>query len=134
MTVQPLDTIKSYHAHIYFDGPEQRHAAEILREEIGQRFPVLLGRWHDRLVGPHTRPMYQVAFAVAEFPRFVPWLMINRRGLAVLIHPDTGHPRSDHVDHAMWLGEILKLNAEPLSERAEPVSEIIPNTQPIIAP
>src|SRR5438093_12845958 len=134
MTVQPLDTIKSYHAHIYFDGPEQRHAAEILREEIGQRFPVLLGRWHDRLVGPHTRPMYQVAFAVAEFPRFVPWLMINRRGLAMLIHPDTGHPRSDHVDHAMWLGEILKLNAEPLSERAEPVLEIIPNTQPIIAP
>lgn len=101
MTVQPLDTIKSYHAHIYFDGVEQRNAAEILREEIGQRFPVLLGRWHDRLVGPHTIPMYQVAFAVAEFSRFVPWLMINRRGLAVLIHPDTGHPRSDHVNHAI---------------------------------
>ncbi|MDH2399899.1 DOPA 4,5-dioxygenase family protein [Bradyrhizobium sp. SSUT18] len=134
MTVQPLDTIKSYHAHIYFDGPEQRHAAEILREEIAQRFPVLLGRWHDRLVGPHTRPMYQVAFAVAEFPRFVPWLMINRRGLALLIHPDTGQPRSDHLTHAMWLGEILELNAEPLSERAEPMSEITPNTQPTIAP
>ncbi|QOZ67313.1 DOPA 4,5-dioxygenase family protein [Bradyrhizobium arachidis] len=134
MTVQPLDTIKSYHAHIYFDGPEQRHAAETLREEIAQRFRVLLGRWHDRLVGPHTRPMYQVAFAVAEFPRFVPWLMINRRGLAVLIHPDTGQPRYDHVTHAMWLGEILALNTEPLLERAEPVSEITPNTQPTIAP
>lgn len=134
MTIQPLASIESYHAHIYFDGPEQRHAAELLREDIGQRFSVLLGRWHDRLVGPHTRPMYQVAFAVAEFPRFVPWLMINRRGLAVLIHPDTGQPRSDHLTHAMWLGEILALNAEPLSEQAEPVSEITPNTQPTIAP
>ena len=134
MTIQPLASIESYHAHIYFDGPEQRHAAELLREDIGQRFSVLLGRWHDRLVGPHTRPMYQVAFAVAEFPRFVPWLMINRRGLAVLIHPDTGQPRSDNLTHAMWLGEILALNAEPLSEQAEPVSEITPNTQPTIAP
>lgn len=134
MTVQPLDTIKNYHAHIYFDGPEQRRAAEILREEIALRFSVLLGRWHDRLVGPHTRPMYQVAFPVAEFARFVPWLMINRRGLAMLIHPDTGHPRSDHVTHAMWLGEILELNTEPLAERAEPASEIVPNTQPTIAP
>jgi aromatic ring-cleaving dioxygenase len=134
MTVQPLDTIKNYHAHIYFDGPEQRRAAEILREEIALRFSVLLGRWHDRFVGPHTRPMYQVAFPVAEFARFVPWLMINRRGLAVLIHPDTGQPRSNHLNHAMWLGEILALNAEPLSERAEPVSEMTPNTQPTIAP
>ena len=60
--------------------------------------------------------------------------MINRRGLAVLIHPDTGHPRSDHLNHAMWLGEILELNAEPLSDQAEPVSAITPNTQPTIAP
>ena len=60
--------------------------------------------------------------------------MINRRGLAMLIHPDTGHPRSDHVTHAIWLGEILELNTEPLAERAEPASEIVPNTQPTIAP
>jgi aromatic ring-cleaving dioxygenase len=135
MTVQSLDTIQGYHAHVYFDGPEQRGAAEILREEIAQRFSVLLGRWHDRLVGPHTRPMYQVAFATAEFPRLVPWLMLNRRGLAVLIHPETGQPRADHLVHAIWLGEILDINAAPLPERstqAEP--EPIPNTQPTVKP
>lgn len=135
MTVQPLDTIRSYHAHIYFDGPEQREAAAALREEIAQRFSVVLGRWHDRLVGPHTRPMYQVAFAPAEFPRLVPWLMLNRRGLAVLIHPETSQPRADHLVHAMWLGEILDINAAPLPEhetKSEPA--LVPNTQPMVSP
>lgn len=135
MSVQPIAAIHSYHAHIYFDGVEQRAAAETLREEMAQRFSVLLGRWHDRLVGPHTRPMYQVAFAPAEFPRLVPWLMLNRRGLAVLIHPETGQPRADHLVHAMWLGEILDINADPLPERStEAEPELLPNTQPTMAP
>lgn len=134
MTIQPLDTIQSYHAHIYFDGPEQRQIAEILREEIAERFAVLIGRWHDRLVGPHAKPMYQVAFATAEFDRFVPWLMLNRRGLAVLIHPNTGQPKSDHVSHAMWLGDILGVNATSLPDQADPEPEIVPNTQPTVKP
>lgn len=134
MTLQSIATIQGYHAHIYFEGPAQRQVAEVLRDEIAQRFSVLIGRWHDRLVGPHTRPMYQIAFAVTEFPRLVPWLMINRRDLAILVHPDTGHPRSDHLDHAIWLGEILEINAEPLREQAEAEAAIVPNTTPTLAP
>ncbi|MFC4276679.1 DOPA 4,5-dioxygenase family protein [Achromobacter aloeverae] len=131
--VQALDTIRSYHAHIYFDGPAQRQAAEILREEISLRFSVLLGRWHDTLVGPHARPMYQVAFAVAEYARFVPWLMINRRGLAVLVHPNTGRPRTDHTDHALWMGEVLGiLNPQRLPDMEGPEPAIVPNTQPTL--
>ena len=109
--------------------------AETLRERIAERFSVLIGRWHDVQVGPHTRSMYQVAFPTAEFARLVPWLMLNRRGLAVLIHPNTGHPKRDHLVHAMWLGEILDINSEPLPELAtEPESEIIPNTHPTVKP
>jgi aromatic ring-cleaving dioxygenase len=135
MTVQPIDTIQNYHAHIYFDGPEQRPAAETLREQIAERFSLLIGRWHDRPVGPHARPMYQLAFPAAEFARLVPWLMLNRRGLAVLIHPNTGHPRRDHVSNAMWLGEILDINSAPLPEHAvEPEPEITPNTSPTVNP
>jgi aromatic ring-cleaving dioxygenase len=134
MTVQPLETIRSYHAHIYFDGPAQRGAAEVLRDQIAQRFSVTIGRWHDRLVGPHTRPMYQVAFPTHEFPRFVPWLMVNRCGLAILIHPNTGNPRADHLIHAMWLGEKLDIDPEPLPEREDPVPEIVPNTHPTVEP
>jgi DOPA 4,5-dioxygenase len=113
MTVLPINAIQSYHAHIYFDGPEQRDIAESLRQQIAQRFSVQIGRWWDQPIGPHARPMYQVAFATAEFGRFVPWLMVNRRGLAVLIHPNTGEPKSDHLSRALWLGEILDINEGP---------------------
>lgn len=136
MTVQPLDAIRSYHAHIYFDGQEQRGIAEILREEIAQRFSVLIGRWHDHPIGPHTRPMYQVAFSTSEFARFVPWLMINQRGLAVLIHPNTGRSRRDHLSDSLWLGEKLGINDEAFRVDAptnqEP--EIVTNTHPTVTP
>lgn len=136
MAARPIDTIRSYHAHIYFDGAEQRRVAETLRAEIAERFTVRIGRWHDRLVGPHTRPMYQLAFLPEVFPLLVPWLMLNRRGLAILIHPNTGRPKADHLTHPLWLGEILEINAAPLPDDekdAEPL-ETEPNTNPTVQP
>jgi aromatic ring-cleaving dioxygenase len=129
-----LDKIQSYHAHVYFDGSEQREAAELLREEIAERFSVLLGRWHDRPVGPHAIAMYQVAFLPAEFPRLVPWLMVNRRDLTVLIHPNTGEPKLDHLKHALWLGQVLEIDSAPLPDHGEPEAEIVPNTHPTLRP
>ena len=45
--------------------------------------------------------------------------MMNRRGLAVLIHPNTGRSKSDHLTHALWLGEILEIDAASLSDEEE---------------
>ncbi|WP_081688008.1 DOPA 4,5-dioxygenase family protein [Rhizobium mesoamericanum] len=129
-----LDRIESYHAHVYFDGSEQRETAELLREEIAERFSVLLGRWHDRPVGPHALAMYQVAFLPVEFPRLVPWLMVNRRGLTILIHPNTGEPKSDHLERALWLGAVLEIDTAPLSDHEDSEVEIVPNTRPTVSP
>lgn len=114
---QPTSDIRSYHAHVYYE-PATRDIAGWLREQIGQRFEVQLGRWHDRPVGPHTAAMYQVAFATAQFAELLPFLLLNRRGLRILVHPNTGAPRDDHLVHALWLGEPLPLKGEvlPLSE------------------
>jgi aromatic ring-cleaving dioxygenase len=111
----PLDParIQGYHAHVYYD-PATRQIAERLRERIGGRFEATLGRWHDRPVGPHSAAMYQVAFPVAEFPRLVPWLMLNREGLSILIHPLTGDDYEDHSRFALWLGDKLALDLERL--------------------
>lgn len=105
--------IRSYHAHIYYD-PANRAPAERLREAIGSAFEVQLGRWHDEPVGPHPTAMYQVAFAVGEFPRLVPWLMLNRGALDVLVHPQAEDAYEDHANHAMWLGTKLPLRLDVL--------------------
>ena len=112
----PLDpaAVRAYHAHIYY-APETKHLAAALREEIGERFPAaLLGRWHDPPVGPHPTSMFQIAFDPELFPRLVPYLMLNRRGLAVLVHPETGNDWRDHSRHALWLGAILPLKLDML--------------------
>ncbi|CCD99480.1 DOPA 4,5-dioxygenase family protein [Bradyrhizobium sp. STM 3809] len=124
-----LSAIASFHAHVYY-GQDTRAEAEQLRAWIGERFPVTLGRWHDALVGPHERSMYQVAFAVEVFPTLVPWLMLNHGRLSVLVHPNTTHPLADHTAHALWIGEPLGIRGEKLPETAEAELPLAPNTTP----
>jgi len=104
--------IAGYHAHVYYDPAGTKAPAAKLREAIARRFAARLGRWHDRPVGPHPRAMYQVAFAPEVFAALVPWLMLNRGKLTVLVHPETGDAYADHTAHALWLGPPLALDVE----------------------
>src|SRR3712207_5560939 len=85
-TVPMIDVtaVRDYHAHVYYDA-QSRPAAARVRDALSQRFGVALGRWHDRPVGPHPQAMYQVAFAPDQFAAVVPWLMLNREGLDILV-------------------------------------------------
>ncbi|ABQ35323.1 DOPA 4,5-dioxygenase family protein [Bradyrhizobium sp. BTAi1] len=126
-----LKSIASFHAHIYYD-QETRADAEQLRNWIGERFAVTLGRWHDALVGPHERAMYQVAFAVELFATLVPWLMLNHGRLSVLVHPNTTQPLADHTAHALWIGAQLGIRGEKLPETSEAELPLAPNTTPTL--
>lgn len=108
--------ITGYHAHIYYDD-SSRPTAAWLRETIEKSFPVRMGRWRDAIVGPHPQSMYQVAFETAIFAQIVPWLMLNRRGLSILVHPETGDAYSDHAVNPLWLGERLPLRLWTLRRR-----------------
>ena len=103
-------TIESYHAHVYYAGAGERRRAETLRAAIEARFAVRMGRWRDEPVGPHPQPMYQVAFDTPLFASFAPWLMLNRGGLSILVHPNTGDHVADHGRFALWLGAQLPLD------------------------
>lgn len=98
-------TIKGYHAHIYYDAETKPKAAR-LRTLIEEHFNAQLGRWHDNPVGPHPMGSYQIAFAPELFAELTPWLALNRDGLIVFLHPETGDELADHRDRAMWMGHI----------------------------
>ena len=105
--------ITGYHAHIYYD-EETRETAARLRGRIweGWGFDIVMGRFRDRPVGPHPEPMFQVAFDKALFAEFVPWLMYNRDGLVVLVHPEAEDAHDDHVYYPLWLGGFYEVRRE----------------------
>jgi aromatic ring-cleaving dioxygenase len=100
-----IDRISDWHAHVYF-AAETRDAALALRQRIEQRFAgqMEMGRFHERPVGPHPQWSYQVAFRPERLAEIVSWLTLNRAGLTVLVHPNTGDALTDHRDRAIWLG------------------------------
>jgi DOPA 4,5-dioxygenase len=106
--------IESFHAHVYYDAETKPVAARI-REAVEGRFTVEMGRWHDKPVGPHPMWSYQIAFAADLFAEIVPFLALNREGLTVFVHPNTGDALTDHTAHVMWLGDSQVLDVSMLS-------------------
>ncbi len=109
--------IKDYHAHIYYDQASKDRAAT-LRQWVEERFAgqVRMGSWHDEPVGPHVQAMYQIAFAPELLPTLAPFLMLNRMGLTILLHPQSGRPRDDHTLNAVWMGGVLPVKTAVLRE------------------
>ena len=117
MAPSPVDParISDYHIHVYYD-PESRNRAATLRQWIEHDFAVRMGSWHDEPVGPHVTGMYQIQFSPEVFPSLVPFVMMNRMGLTVLLHPQSGRPRDDHTVNATWMGAVLPVKTEALPE------------------
>jgi DOPA 4,5-dioxygenase len=132
--VRKVAEIASYHAHIYFVPESGRDDALAIREAVAKRFPVRLGTVWDRPVGPHSRAMYQIAFETALFGSLVPWLMLNNRGLSILVHPNTTNQKRDHLLDAVWIGAPLPLEGEMLPEESEAELAGPPNTIPTLMP
>jgi DOPA 4,5-dioxygenase len=122
MTDPTADPIKidGYHAHVYYDA-KTRPLAEQLRETIATAHGVEVRALSDAPLGPHPVSQFRFTFTTAQFDRIVPWLMFNRQGLDVLVHPLTDSSYDDHSRYAVWLGAPVALKLDTLSRgyRAE---------------
>jgi DOPA 4,5-dioxygenase len=101
-------TIRDFHAHIYYD-PEQVEQAKQLAAAAQARFPVAIGHFHLRPVGPHPRGSCQLTVPTELFGDVAQWLALNRAGLTIFAHAETGNDLADHTQHVIWFGE-----SEPL--------------------
>jgi aromatic ring-cleaving dioxygenase len=100
--------INGYHAHVYYDATTKPKAQSLATAAIDQ-LPVEIGGFSDKPVGPHPVGNLQLIFKPAEFARVVPWLMMNRDGLSVLVHPLTDDSVRDHDSDGLWLGTQVPL-------------------------
>ena len=115
-TTTGLPEVHGYHAHVYYDAAS-RHIAERLREQLVAGFPVELGRFSDDPVGPHPVSQFQVIFKPDAFQSVVPWLMLRREGLDILVHPLTDDMVDDHTVYALWLGTPIGLRLDTMQRR-----------------
>lgn len=100
--------IRDFHAHIYFD-PNQVEQAQAVGHAAHEKFGVREGNYHLRPVGPHPRGSCQLTVPAGQFGEVAQWLVLNRAGLTIFVHANTGDDLADHTRHVIWFGE-----SEPL--------------------
>jgi len=103
--------IRDFHAHIYYD-PEEVGQAKQLAAEAQARFPIAVGHFHLRPVGPHPRGSVQLTVPTDVFGNVAQFLALNRGPLTIFAHAETGDDLADHTHHVIWFGpsETLDLS------------------------
>ncbi|GAB5470411.1 MAG: DOPA 4,5-dioxygenase family protein [Rhodospirillales bacterium] len=110
-------SVRGFHAHVYFS-QETQAQAQRLCEQARDRFGLDMGRMHAKPVGPHPVWSCRLAFGPEKSGAVLTWLALNREGLTVFVHPETGDDLADHSRHAIWMGQMLPLKLEIFEEKA----------------
>ena len=108
--------VHGYHIHVYYD-ENALPAARTLHRALADRFPIQVGALLDAPVGPHPISQFAAIFTNDRFQSVVTWLMMNRQGLNILIHPLTDDMVDDHSVYAIWLGEPVALKLDTMQRR-----------------
>lgn len=104
-------SIRDFHAHIYYD-PEEVEDAKRLAAAVQERFPVAVGHFHLRPVGPHPRGSVQLTVPKDQFGDVAQFLALNRDRLTIFAHAETDNELADHSEHVIWFdpSEVLDLS------------------------
>ena len=105
----PELSIRDFHAHIYYD-PEEVELARRLAAAAKERFPIAVGHFHLRPVGPHPRGSVQLTVPRDVFGEVAQFLALNRGALTIFAHAETGDDFADHREHVIWFGPSESLD------------------------
>lgn len=113
------DRLAPYHAHVYYDGPDELARAQALHRQLDEQLQagridglLYVGPMRERPVGPHPLPQFETHFhrhALAAMQA-----LLQPTGLRALLHPLTQDDLADHTTLATWIGEPLVLDLAPL--------------------
>lgn len=103
----------SFHSHVYF-GPDTVEQARDLCKRCSETFGILMGRVHERPVGPHPDFSCQLTVPPEKIGDVLSWLSLHRDGLVVFSHPNTDDSLADHRDYAIWMGAVRPLKLDSL--------------------
>ena len=102
-----------FHAHVYFDDDEHEYALQF-KAAVALAFPQMaVGRFHLR-IGPHTKAMFQVAYAQADAAALMAYFDAHVPERSILLHPLIDDILAAHTTEARWRGPVLPLNTDAL--------------------
>lgn len=102
-----INDIKGFHFHVYYSDDSRAKAWELFK-----CFPE--ARWYAKPLGPHTQPMFALEVASSHMEDVYKFMILNRDGLSVLIHPITDNELEDHTTSVGWLGTPVPLDLDKL--------------------
>lgn len=129
MSIEPTEVItEGYDVHTYFKIEEKEKAFSVYQnflEYLKDNNIKVTSGFHPDIFddSPHPLPMWEVDLDIQDCWQeklgiAISWLMLNREGLSILIHPNTGlrnrdSKLMDHTEYTLWLGNPVILNLDP---------------------
>ena len=120
-------TLLGFHVHIYYNDATEQQATN-LHDRMVAEFNAKPSRPpYVGIAGPHPVAQRAVIFSPKTFTaEVVPWLMFNRQGLSILIHPLSDDEYEAHTTHAVWFGEPIALLTDTLNHVPASIPELLP--------
>ena len=109
-----MQDLEKFHCHIYFDDTNRDYAKFLYEKAKLDLCDLFIGKFHEKLVGPHLKHNFMMGFSAKHFLRVNRWLMNNRKNLEVLVHADTGYDFIDHTERCFWYGQNIGINKSKL--------------------
>ncbi|CAF1543224.1 unnamed protein product [Rotaria magnacalcarata] len=127
-------TYYSYHIHVYFlqQNVNQTNEANLLRNRFLDEFNVdacndecetwcpKICHWefNQAPIGPHPIGSWGIYLPLEQFIEAVSFISIYHGNLTVLLHPNSGRPKIDHLLNAFWIKTLLPLDGDQLTDTA----------------